>query len=63
MNEENDYSIFPEKALPNYAPFWWRFAASFIDGLILIVPNYLLAYFLYSCRRYVFANLVSALLG
>lgn len=27
-----------------YGTFWERFAAAFIDGIILIIPNYLLTY-------------------
>lgn len=37
--------IFSQKAV-QYASFWERFAAAILDGLILIIPNYLLQYLL-----------------
>lgn len=39
----SDALLFPTMPV-NYAGFWDRFAASFIDGLILIIPNVLLTY-------------------
>ena len=38
-----DYSIFPEKPVV-YASFWNRFAAVFIDGLILLLPSLVINY-------------------
>ena len=38
-----EYSIFPERPVV-YARFWARFGASFIDGLILLVPNLIVQY-------------------
>jgi uncharacterized RDD family membrane protein YckC len=40
---QEEISIFPEQAII-YASFWERFAAAFIDGLILLVPNLLITY-------------------
>jgi len=62
MQEENDYSIFPETTPVTYAPFWWRFGASFIDGLILIIPNFLLVSFLNGGRPYGLGNIASVAL-
>ena len=36
-------SIFPEQEVI-YAGFWRRFGASFVDGLILIIPNMVVSY-------------------
>jgi len=44
MNEQ-EFSIFPEKRIV-YGSFWERFAAMFIDGLILLVPNLLIGKFI-----------------
>jgi len=41
--EEQQSSIFPEVII-SYASFWERFAAAFIDGLILVIPNYAIKY-------------------
>jgi len=41
--EEQHSSIFPEITI-SYASFWERFAAAFIDGLILIIPSYTIKY-------------------
>lgn len=43
QSSPNETLLFPEQAIV-YASFWERFGAVFIDGLILIVPNYLLQY-------------------
>lgn len=43
--ETLDYSIFPEKQTA-YAGFWERFAASFIDGLIVGIPLLIIEYLL-----------------
>src|SRR4051812_12866777 len=40
---QEEISIFPEQSII-YASFWERFAAAFIDGLILIVPIFLITY-------------------
>lgn len=37
--------LFPEVPV-TYAGFWERFAAAFLDGLILMVPTYLIQYML-----------------
>ncbi len=37
--EALDYSIFPERTVV-YTDFWTRFAAAFIDGLIIIVLSF-----------------------
>lgn len=40
---QEDYTgIFPEKTI-TYASFWERFAAAFIDGLILMVVNFFIS--------------------
>ncbi len=36
-------SIFPEKQI-EYAGFWQRFGAAFLDGLILAIPNLVISY-------------------
>jgi uncharacterized RDD family membrane protein YckC len=48
MDNQNQFSsqtfsedLFPEISL-QYAGFWQRFGAAFLDGLILMVPNFLL---------------------
>lgn len=41
--QEDTISIFPEKTL-TYATFWERFAAAFIDGLILMVINFFISF-------------------
>lgn len=38
-----DYVLFPEEQVV-YASFWERFGAAFLDGLILIIPNYILKF-------------------
>ena len=40
---QEDYNIFPEKIVV-YASFWERFAAAFIDGLILMVVNFFISF-------------------
>lgn len=41
---QQDYTdIFPERVI-SYATFWERFAAAFIDGLILMVVNFFLSF-------------------
>ncbi len=40
---QEEISIFPEQEVI-YAGFWQRFAASFIDGLILLVPLFIINY-------------------
>ena len=42
-NYSNKVLLFPEIPV-NYAGFWERFGAAFIDGLVLIIPNYFLMY-------------------
>lgn len=34
----------PEGTYVNYAGFWIRFIAAFIDGIILMVPNFIIAF-------------------
>ena len=41
--QDSEYSIFPERPR-NYAGFWIRFGAIFLDGLILLVANSLIVY-------------------
>ena len=41
--EQSYESIFPEKEV-SYAGFWQRFAASFLDGLIMIIPALIFNY-------------------
>jgi uncharacterized RDD family membrane protein YckC len=36
--------ILTEEYIPTYATFWNRFAAAFIDGLILLIPGTILKY-------------------
>jgi len=38
---EEEISIFPERQVV-YATFWQRFAAGFIDLLVLVVPDYII---------------------
>ena len=40
---QEDTSIFPEQTI-TYATFWERFAADFIDGLILMVVNFFISF-------------------
>ena len=42
-NYSNKMLLFPEIPV-NYAGFWERFGAAFIDGLVLVIPNYFLIY-------------------
>lgn len=42
-NYSNKVLLFPDIPV-NYAGFWERFGAAFIDGLVLIIPNYFLIY-------------------
>lgn len=63
MEEQNNYSIFPEQPSLVYASFWWRFAAAFIDGLILLIPSYLFPYLLNGDNEYGIGNLVSILIS
>lgn len=41
--EQNESTIFTE-TIPNYASFWERFAAAFLDGLIVNIPLFVLYY-------------------
>ncbi len=43
--EQGEISIFPEETVV-YATFWQRFAAAFIDGMILLIPNLLIGKFI-----------------
>ena len=44
MEQIQDYEpIFPEQTVV-YGSFWERFCASFLDGLILMIPNFLITY-------------------
>jgi uncharacterized RDD family membrane protein YckC len=36
--------ILTEQFIPEYATFWNRFAAAFIDGLILLIPDMIVKY-------------------
>jgi uncharacterized RDD family membrane protein YckC len=36
------------KISPRYAGFWIRFLAFFLDGIILIIPSFLLDFLLYT---------------
>ena len=42
-NYSNKILLFPEIPV-TYAGFWERFGAAFIDGCVLIIPNYFLLY-------------------
>jgi uncharacterized RDD family membrane protein YckC len=47
MLESNpQVDILTEEFIPEYATFWSRFAAAFIDGLVLLIPGYFLKLFL-----------------
>lgn len=50
--------LFPEAEL-QYASFWERFGAAFLDGLILMIPNISLQYLLGPVPAFVF-NIVMA---
>jgi uncharacterized RDD family membrane protein YckC len=41
--QQDPISIFPEKSI-SYAGFWERFAAAFIDGLVLMVINFFISF-------------------
>lgn len=42
-NTANESLLFPDMPV-NYAGFWERFGAAFLDGLILAIPGYALQY-------------------
>ncbi len=72
--EDQEISIFPEYTVV-YAGFWQRFAAAFLDGLILLIPNYIIGRFIGGQNFYkeliswdvhtssVIGNLLQTLLG
>lgn len=43
MIDQNESSIFTERPVV-YASFWERFAASFLDGLVINIPIYIIYY-------------------
>jgi uncharacterized RDD family membrane protein YckC len=44
--EPLDYSIFPEKQVV-YAPFWHRFGAAFLDGILITIATRILNYVIF----------------
>jgi uncharacterized RDD family membrane protein YckC len=43
--DQGEISIFPEVTVV-YATFWQRFAAAFLDGMVLLIPNLLIGKFI-----------------
>jgi len=62
--EENELSIFPERVVV-YASFWERFAAAFLDGLIVSAVTYPMYYFVFGSLTQpgVSANLVGVIIA
>jgi uncharacterized RDD family membrane protein YckC len=52
--EQNEFSIFSEREV-KYGGFWIRFGAAFLDGLVLILPNYVVTFIV--SKLFVISNL------
>ena len=57
MTDNTEFTIFPERNVV-YATFWVRFAASFLDGLIVGIPMAILNYALFHTFSNYVTNLV-----
>ncbi len=61
--DTNEFSVFEEKAPVHYGSFWERFAAAFIDGIIIAIPNFFLTSLLNAGEPYGLGNLAGLILG
>jgi uncharacterized RDD family membrane protein YckC len=64
--QDAEISIFPERQT-RYAGFWVRFGAALLDGLILMVPNYLIIYWMtgsiFSPGFFTMPQLITTIIG